>query len=145
MERRRARQTVLEVLYQREITGEDLKELVDQRCPAAKNDTYTRFCRLLAEGIPANQKTIDDLIDLYAENWAIERLPLIDRNILRIAVYEMHYEPTIPLSVSINEAIELAKIYGSGESGKFIKGVLGKIAVTLGEPERNLEKQEEAN
>jgi transcription antitermination protein NusB len=142
MERRRARQAVLEILYQREITGEDLKQLAERRCDPAKKDTFSRFCRLLAEGIPANQKAIDDLIDLYAENWAIERLPLIDRNILRIAVYEMYYEPTIPLSVSINEAIELAKIYGSGESGKFINGVLGKIAITLGEPERNPEKKE---
>lgn len=130
-QRRKGRQAVLEVLYQREITGEPLASITERQIGAIEKQSLAEFCRQLLVGIETNQAVIDKLIDDYAKNWAIERLPLIDLNILRVAVYEMVYEESIPLSVSINEAIELAKIYGSGESAKFINGVLGQLALSL--------------
>lgn len=132
IERRKARQAALELLYQREIFECGLADALARQARAVPDKPLPEFSLRLLRGIDTNQRAIDELIDKHAKNWAIDRLPLIDRNILRIALYEMLYEPTIPVSVSINEAIEMAKIFGSAESGKFINGVLGQVAVTLG-------------
>ena len=134
IERRKSRQAALELLYQREIVGGRIADAVAGYVRIPTNKPLPDFCRRLLGGIEVNQRTIDDIIDVNADNWALERLPLIDRNILRIAIYEMLYESDIPVSVSINEAIELAKKYGSPESGKFINGVLGHVAVSLEQP-----------
>lgn len=133
IERRKARQAALELLYQREIYDCELSAAIARHQGVADNKPLPSFSLKLLRGIDANQTEIDRMIDEYAQNWAIERLPLIDRNILRIAIYEMLFEPAIPFSVSINEAIELAKLFGSAESGKFINGVLGHVAVSLEE------------
>jgi len=133
IERRKARQAALELLYQHDIYGCDLNAAIARHVRVADAKPIPDFALRLLNGIAPNHKVIDELIDKNAENWAIERLPLIDRNILRIAIYEMLFEPSIPYSVSINEAIELAKLFGSAESGKFINGVLGHVAVSLEE------------
>lgn len=133
IERRKARQAALELLYQREIFECGLADALARRAKALPEKPLPEFSLRLLQGIDANQRPIDKLIDKHAKNWAIDRLPLIDRNILRIALYEMLFEPSIPVSVSINEAIELAKVFGSAESGKFINGVLGQVAVSLGD------------
>ena len=74
----------------------------------------------------------DDELDItigeVSENWSVSRMPLVDRNILRIATYEIEYSDDVPASVSINEAVELAKVYGGEDSSKFVNGVLGRIA-----------------
>lgn len=136
IERRKARQSALELLYQREIYECGLRDVIARQARAAPGKPVSEFSLRLLHGIDDNQQHIDKLIDKHAKNWAIDRLPLIDRNILRIALYEMLYEPSIPVSVSINEAIELAKVFGSAESGKFINGVLGQVAVSLGDADR---------
>jgi transcription antitermination protein NusB len=69
------------------------------------------------------------MIGEVSENWAVTRMPLVDRNILRIATYEILYDAEVPPSVAINEAVELAKVYGGEDSSKFVNGVLGKIAL----------------
>lgn len=86
------------------------------------------FVRQLAEGILAHLEEIDAEIRKYAPNWPVHQLPVIDRNILRLAVYEMMLSSETPPGVAINEAVELAKRFGSEGSGRFVNGVLGAAA-----------------
>ncbi len=86
------------------------------------------YGRCLAEQYFAHSIPIDELISQYSEGWALSRMPAVDRNILRIALAEMLYMPQVPVGVTIDEAVELAKEYGTEESSKFINGILGAIA-----------------
>lgn len=85
------------------------------------------FCQKLLEGVVENQEKIDRLIEDYAPEWPIEQITLVDRNILRIGVYELKFSEEVPPKVAINEAIELAKTFGGESSGRFVNGVLGSI------------------
>ena len=85
------------------------------------------FIENTVDGVIKNQKKIDEIIQKYASNWPLEKITLIDRNILRIGVYELKFNNEIPDKVAINEAIEVAKTYGGPTSGKFVNGVLGAI------------------
>ncbi|HPC29944.1 MAG TPA: transcription antitermination factor NusB, partial [bacterium] len=89
------------------------------------------FVEMHVLGVLRNKNRIDELISRYSINWDISRMSYIDRNILRIAVYEMLYLPDIPRVAAINEAIEIAKMYSSSESGKFINGILDRIRKEL--------------
>ena len=88
-------------------------------------------------------KRIDDIIEDISENWVLSRMPLVDRSILRLAAYEMLYRDDVPDSVSINEAVEMAKVYGGEDSSKFVNGVLGRIAETVGEDVEELDDIDE--
>ncbi len=127
-DRRKARTIALEIIYQKEITGYPLDVIINNRLQVEECDSPSEFSLDLVEGVISHQQELDDLIACYADNWALDRMPLLDRNIIRISLYEMLYEQDIPFSVSINEAVELAKAYGTEDSGKFVNGVLGKIA-----------------
>lgn len=129
--RREARDLALQILYRREITHESLSQVMESL--AAQGDRLPAFAVSLLQGVEKYQDKIDPLIDKYTDNWALERMPLLDRNIIRLGLFEMLYEDDIPYGVSINEAVELAKIYGTEDSSKFINGVLGKIAADLQE------------
>jgi len=131
--RRKERKLILEILYQQEITDRTIDFIIDNHLYPDPNISgqITEFCERILKGISANKEEIDVLIENFSDNWALERLPLLDRNMMRIGIYEMLYEKDIPHSVSINEAIELAKLYGTEDSGKFINGVLGKIALSI--------------
>ena len=94
------------------------------------------FAEELARGVIDHHKEIDPLIAKYAENWEIDRMGTVDRNAMRIAVFEMLYRDDIPPVVSINEAVELAKAYSSSESGKFVNGILDRIRKGLDRPAR---------
>src|SRR3989338_6357381 len=87
----------------------------------------TQFAKKIIEDVRKNIKEIDDLIVKYAPQWPIEQITIIDRNILRIGIYELRYDTGVPPKVAINEAIELAKNFGGLSSGKFVNGVLGAI------------------
>ena len=128
--RRKARIAALEVLYQRELTNYPVEKIVQNKLSAGGKD-LSDFALRIVDGVKNHNQKIDDMIKKYADNWALDRMPSLDRNIIRISLYEMLYEEDIPCSVSINEAVELAKIYGTGESGKFVNGVLGKIATEI--------------
>jgi len=130
-DRRLARKLALEILYEREIVGGDWRVIATRRLEGEANIPMAEFCRRLLKGLDRNAQTIDNIIEDKTKNWVLDRLPLIDRNILRVAVYEMVSEPKIPASVSINEAVELAKEYGGVDSGKFINGVLGQLSNDL--------------
>lgn len=132
-DRRHARVIALEILYQKDIVGCSLEQSIDmreKRIPA-EIEPIPDFTIHLLENIDKNIDRIDKLITSYADNWVIERMPVIDRNLLRICICEMLFEDDIPHSVSINEAVDLAKIYSTAESSKFVNGVLGQMAQDL--------------
>src|SRR3990172_12106325 len=128
MERRKARILALEMLYQMEIRRISLGQVIKTSVAAQPKKVLPEFALRIAKGVSDHLEEINQIIEKYAEDWSLNRMPFLDRNIIRIALYEMFYEEDIPFSVSINEAVELAKAYGTEDSGKFINGVLGKIA-----------------
>ena len=87
----------------------------------------TQFAKKIIKDVNKNIKEIDQLISQYAPQWPIEQIMIIDRNILRIGIYELRYDTGVPPKVAINEAIELAKNFGGPSSGRFVNGVLGAI------------------
>lgn len=129
--RHKARKDALEVLFQRDITGQELEEIIRNR-ETAFGSVLSDFAIDLIYGVVKHQDEIDRLIRSHADHWSLERMSLVDRNIIRIGLYEILHEPDIPMSVSINEAVELAKVYGDMEdSSKFVNGILGRIATEL--------------
>jgi N utilization substance protein B len=126
--RTRARECAVQVLYQIDITSDEpdisLKNYwQDNKEP----QDITEFTTKLVHGSCQKKEEIDRLIARYAENWTIQRMAVVDRNILRMATYELLYCPDIPAKVCINEAIDLAKKFGDAESGKFVNGILDRI------------------
>lgn len=131
-ERRKARQDALEILYENEMTGQDFDTIIKYRV-IARDEKPSEFSQRLVDGVNQHHEQIDKVIRAHTDNWTLERMPPVDRNIIRIGLYELMYEDDIPYSVSINEAVELAKIYGMEESSKFVNGILGRIATELRE------------
>jgi N utilization substance protein B len=128
LERRRARHQALHILYQREITDEPLSLILAKGTYCEEDGVPSDFCRQLLFGIESHQARIDATIEEISENWTLSRMPLVDRNILRLAVFELLYLDDVPDSVSINEAVEMAKLYGGEDSSKFVNGMLGRLA-----------------
>ncbi len=141
--RRRSREFALRVLYQLEISKEDIPRIiVQQKEHLSLGDESDEFAERIVEGVRKNGPEIDQLIHRYSENWRLDRMNLIDRNILRMAVFEFLYCEDIPPKVTLNEAVELGKKYGSEESGSFINGILDRIRnEVIGKPlQPNLNK-----
>ncbi|HET6351934.1 MAG TPA: transcription antitermination factor NusB [Coriobacteriia bacterium] len=127
-ERHRARRQALQMLYQREVTGEAIGRILAIGSYSTEDGEPDEYARSLAIGAESRIAELDELIGETSEHWSVGRMPLVDRNILRIATYELLFVPEIPPSVAINEAVELAKVYGGEDSSKFVNGVLGRIA-----------------
>jgi len=129
MKRRRAREYALQILFQLDITGERLNdELLNEFWEGNKEEEEVKqFADSIVRGTIDHLDKIDSLIRDATEHWELERMPVIDRNILRAGTYELLYRPDIPPSVAINEAIELAKKYSTEDSYRFINGVLDRI------------------
>ncbi|MDP8261403.1 MAG: transcription antitermination factor NusB [Candidatus Kappaea frigidicola] len=126
--RTKAREIVLQFLYQQDIRKDDwLSNIADFELLKEVEDDVAPFAIALMKGTLENISTLDDLIAKSAQNWQIKRMSAVDRNVLRLAAYELIHESDIPIKVSINEAINLAKKYGDEESGKFVNGILDKI------------------
>jgi transcription antitermination factor NusB len=127
--RTKSRESALKILYQAEITRREIHVTVTNFW--ARFDTIDKnvqeFTERLADGVEKNLLDIDKKISHYATNWQLKRMAIIDRNILRIGVFELLYASDIPPKVTINEAVELAKKYGDLESSKFVNGILDKI------------------
>lgn len=125
-----ARECALKVLYRIEISkesvGSSFEDFWSKTAESIDKETHD-FAETLVNGVHENITAIDKIISKYTDNWDISRLAIIDKNIMRMSVYEMFYRDDIPLNVSINEAIELAKKYGDIDSGKFVNGILDKI------------------
>ena len=127
-----ARECALKILYRIEISRESIdSSLLDfwSKADSADKESHD-FAEILVKGTCENIVSIDEVISKHTDNWDISRMAVIDRNIMRMSVYEMLYRDDIPQNVSINEAIELAKKYGDVDSGKFVNGILDKIKKT---------------
>ncbi len=130
MNRRKAREYALQMLFQSEFTGEK-KGITypEDFLPAAKEkEDIRKFVEDLVTGTIRNIGEIDRVIQETAENWDLSRMAAVDRNILRLAIFEILYRNDIPSAVTINEALEIAKKYSSLESAPFINGLLDKVA-----------------
>ena len=135
--RRRSREMAIQVLYQVDMAQSDLAEALRLFCEHFKAPESIRdFASELARGAHEHREEVDSLIKGFSENWRLERMPAVDRNILRLAIYELLYRPDIPTKVSINEAVDLGKKYGSEDSGSFINGILDRIRLHLEETGR---------
>ncbi len=131
--RRRARSLVLQVLYEVDAVGHEVEEVVTRLLTEEKlSKENAAFTRELVSGVIQNREKIDHHIRSFAPAWPIEQIPVIDRNILRLAIFEILLDNKVPVKVAINEAVELAKTFGSDSSSKFINGVLGSVSAVAG-------------
>ncbi len=130
--RRRSREIALQVLYQMDMTGAAPQEAIAAYYNSFDTAASVKeFFEKLVLGVSLHREEIDRLIVAASQHWRLERMPVVDRNVLRIAVYEMLHCGDIPPKVSINEAIDLGKTYGSEESGAFINGILDHVLPEL--------------
>jgi N utilization substance protein B len=123
-----ARECALKILYKIEVGRDSVQDSFDDfwsRQEAA--DDVRKFTEEIVKGACENIARIDEIISKYAENWEIKRIAIIDKNIMRLGIFELLYMDSIPEKVSINEAIDLAKKYGDVDSGKFVNGILDKV------------------
>jgi N utilization substance protein B len=130
--RRKGRELALQVLYEVDCTGHDWVATLERALEADPVPEETAgWARELIEGVRAHQERIDALIAEYAPAWPIEQVSVVGRNILRIAIFEILVNNRTPPKAAINEAVELAKIYGSENLHKFVNGVLGSVMTTV--------------
>ena len=126
--RTRGRELALQFLYQLDLLGEEVLGTLSEFLRSEERDAETcRYARKIVEGAYEHRIGIDAEIQGVAQNWQISRMAVIDRNVLRLAAYELRHCDDIPPKVAINEAIELGKRYSTENSGKFINGILDKI------------------
>ncbi|CAI8782244.1 MULTISPECIES: N utilization substance protein NusB [Bacillus] len=130
MKRRTARERAMQALYQMDITGE-LEPKVAVENTLEEGEETNEFLESLVVGFVEHKEAIDEAIRQNLKKWKLERISIVDRSILRLAVYEMKYMEEVPHNVTINEAIEIAKTFGDEESRRFINGVLSNIKDTL--------------
>ncbi|MGI6083894.1 MAG: transcription antitermination factor NusB [Acetivibrionales bacterium] len=133
MGRRETRENAMKLLYQIQIQKEDIEEQIDRFIDEqAITETQDREYLLnVVNGVMDNEKELDQLISIHAKGWATNRMPKVDLAIMRLSCYEIKYRQDIPVNVSINEAVEMAKKYGGEQSGTFVNGVLGKVFAEL--------------
>ena len=133
LSRSRCRELALQFLYQAEFAGERREEEVARFWQHFQKGNQTpAYLLQLVEGVAAHLEELDALIARYSEHWRLERMAAVDRNLLRLAAYELLYQPQVPPKVVINEAVELAKRYGTEVSGAFVNGILDRIRVAAG-------------
>ena len=144
--RRESRELALQFLYQQDIQSElplpvpeALKAFWNMQPSAADKPAGQVFAEELAHGVLQHLQAVDDRIKAHTLNWDFHRIAVVDRNILRLAIYEMLFRPDIPPVVSINEAIELAKKFSTEDSGRFVNGILDRIKLDLSRPLRTAE------
>ena len=128
MTRREAREIAMQILFQVKVGDIDPEEAF-RRTTASANWTETtlEFTRSLVFGTLAHLEELDKIISEISKGWRLERIANVDMTLIRMALYEIFYEENIPLNVSANEAIEIAKIFGGEESSKFVNGIVGKV------------------
>jgi N utilization substance protein B len=140
--RRAAREQALKWLYQIDV-GKTRPQDALAETQGDLDEESLGFARVLVQGVVADVKEIDAAIARYAKDWSLERMPALDRNILRIAIFEILRLPEVPHSVSVDEAVELAKLYSTGESSKFVNGVLGSLLRDLEQPQTSAASESE--
>ncbi len=138
--RRLAREWAVQFLFQTEFNPDDLEQAIaDFWNDAEKNpaDRDRNYVEEVIRGVIEKRREIDRTIGRYTENWDMDRLGVLDRTVMRVAVFEMLYRGDIPPVVSINEAVEIAKAYSGRDSGRFVNGVLDRIQKDLDRPSRS--------
>ncbi len=124
-----ARRVALQVLYTAEITNQTGSSVIESGTFPTEEGPLSDYATDLVRGVESNRIAIDGALRAAAENWSVGRMPIVDRSILRLAVYEMKFVDDVPVSVAINEAVDLAKDFGGeDDSPRFVNGVLGRIA-----------------
>ncbi len=144
--RRRSRECAMQVLFFMDVSRNMSPEMVELFCNCfAPSESVYPFFSKLTNGVIRSKSEIDTVIEGFSDNWKMNRMSSVDRNVMRIAVYELLYCDDIPPKVSINEAIDVGKKYGTEESGAFINGILDSIhqAMRKGDCLINVEKRKE--
>jgi len=121
--RRQARELALSLLYEADAKGSTPGEVLGE-FPIEPDE----FAADLVAGVGKHQDEVDGYIRRFARDWSLERMPVVDRNLLRIGIYELLHRPDVPTAAAISEAVELARRYSTEESGRFVNGMLGRIA-----------------
>jgi len=131
--RTQAREYAVQILYQSDSTDERPTAVMEVFWTNFEPEAQDRvFTEELVNGVEEHLAALDGLIERVSINWRLDRMPRVDRNVLRIAVYELIHHEEVPVAVAINEAIEIGKRYGSEDSGAFINGILDRVAQELG-------------
>ena len=127
--RRKAREVALQALYEIDFANHEAEEVMTRLLDEGKfTDENAVFARELVNRVIQNRERIDQNIKEFAPAWPMEQIPVVDRNILRLAIFEVLLDNKTPVRVAINEAVELAKMFGGDNSSKFVNGVLGSIS-----------------
>lgn len=135
--RREARAWAVQLLFQRDFNQGALAEaLVDFWDEKEVPEAARVFMEELVQGVESNAAAIDEKVQVYAENWDLKRMAAVDRNVIRVAMYEMLFRDDIPPVVSINEAVDIAKQYSGDDSGRFVNGILDRARKDLDRPAR---------
>lgn len=135
--RRKSREHALKILYRKDITKENINEIIKSYWEESKvNSDIKGFSIQLAKGTTSNIGKIDRCIKKVSEHWSLDRMSVIDRNILRAAVHELLFMKDIPPKVAIDEAIEIAKKFGTDDSADFVNGLLDKIKSEMEKAEK---------
>jgi N utilization substance protein B len=143
--RRQARCLTLEVLYEADIANHSPHDVMERRLLEQDLDAGgVKFANKLMDGVLKFQKAMDNLISRYAPEWPLDQMAVVDRNILRIAIFEFLIDDETPVKVAINEAVELAKVYGSDSAPRFVNGVLGSLAEQIPQLRQEIEIASEA-
>ena len=130
--RRRARMLALQALYEIDTAGHEAEQaLANLLADGGLSEENTNFTRELVNGVIQKREEIDQHIKRFAPAWPIEQIAAVDKNILRLAIFEILLDNKVPCKVAINEAVELAKTFGSDNSSRFVNGVLGAISTLL--------------
>lgn len=124
--RSRARKRALDILYESEMRGLTLGATLSHRMATAEQP-LNEYTVQLVEGVIAHRDRIDELISTYSEGWTLERMPAVDRNVLRIGVYEVLYRDDVPDPVALDEAVSLARDLSTDQSPTFVNGLLGRL------------------
>ncbi|MEU7476007.1 transcription antitermination factor NusB [Lentzea sp. NPDC042327] len=127
--RSKARKRAVDFLYEADLLGTDPVTLLAERVGSPDVPPVNDYTVTLVEGVTAHRTRIDDLISEHAEGWTLQRMPAVDRAVLRIGLYELLWAADVPDAVAIDEAVELAKGLSTDDSPRFVNGVLGRIAV----------------
>ncbi|GGP62615.1 transcription antitermination factor NusB [Saccharothrix coeruleofusca] len=127
--RSKARKRAVDVLYEADLRGVDAVTLLAERVGSTDVPPVNDYTVGLVEGVTAHRARIDDLISEHSEGWTLQRMPAVDRAVLRVGLYELLWAADVPDAVAIDEAVELAKGLSTDDSPRFVNGVLGRIAV----------------
>jgi len=137
--RRAARELALRLLFQMDVGSASLDDVLAAAEHGARHADTVAFARALVQGAVTERAAIDEVLNRYAREWSLDRMASVDRNVLRLAAYELLFLPEIPPSVSVDEAVEMVKKYSTGESGKFVNGILGNLVRHLDQELRRVQ------